>query len=152
MPRRRARRIAFGIIAIVAVSTTVLSAVMRGPHFIPVFGSDLITVDLHELSPGSVSFYSYRDRAGAQLRFLLARDSKGALHGAMDACQRCYRYHKGYTSADGYLICRFCGNRYKLDAMSRGLSSCVPVDLPLQVSGQIAQIKRADLESQAGLF
>jgi uncharacterized membrane protein len=152
MSRRRTRRIAFLIVVIVAVSTTVLSEVMRGPHFIPVFGGDVITIDLHDIGPGSVNFYSYKDRAGAQLRFLLARDSRGELHGAMDACRRCYLYHKGYTASGGYLICRFCGNRYKLDAMSRGLSSCVPVDLPIQVKGQTAQIKRADLEREAGLL
>jgi uncharacterized membrane protein len=152
MSRRRARRIALLMTAIIAVSATVLSELMRGPHFIPVFGAEVITLDLHELGPGSVNFYTYRNDAGAQLRFLLARDPGGALHAAMDACRRCYGYHKGYTSSDGYLVCRFCGNRYKLDSMSRGLSSCVPVDLPIQVSGQTAQIKRADLERHADLF
>jgi len=152
MSRRRARRIAVVILVIIAVSTTVLSGVMRGPHFIPVSGGDVISIDLHDLGPGSVNFYSYKDAAGDQLRFLLARDSHGALHGAMNACERCYLYRKGYTFSGGDLICRFCGNRYKLEAMSRGLSSCVPVNLPLQVNGQTAQIKRADLQSRAALF
>jgi uncharacterized membrane protein len=149
MPRRRARRIALALVAIIAVSTTVLSGVMRGPHFIPVFGRDVISIDLHDLGPGSVNFYSYQNGAGEQLRFLLARDSSGNLHGAMNACRRCYLYRKGYTSSGGYLVCRYCGNRYKLEEMSRGSSSCVPISIPVQVKGQTAQIKRADLEREA---
>jgi uncharacterized membrane protein len=149
MSRRRNRRIALVVLAIIAVSTTVLSRIIRGPHFIAVFGDDVITIDLHDLGPGSVNFYSYKNGAGTQLRFLLARDSHGALHGAMNACRRCYLYHKGYTSSGGYLVCRYCGNRYKLEEMSRGLSSCVPINIPVQVNGQTAQIKRADLEHEA---
>jgi uncharacterized membrane protein len=137
------------MVAIIAVSTTVLCGVMRGPHFISVSGGDVISIDLHDLGRGSVNFYSYKNSAGDQLRFLLARDSNGALHGAMNACRRCYLYRKGYTSSGGYLVCRYCGNRYKLEEMSQGLSSCVPINLPVQVHGQTAQIKRADLEREA---
>ena len=61
-------------------------------------------------------------------------DSAGRVKGAFDACQRCYIYHQGYLNSAGELICRFCGNRYKLEAMEFGLESCVPKKLPFQVT------------------
>ena len=97
-------------------------------------------------------FFTYQDQAGDQIRFLLARDATGRIKAAFDACQRCYVYHKGYVRSDGRLLCRFCGNRYKLEAMESGLASCVPMKLPFQMTGQTVNIKPADLERERGLF
>jgi uncharacterized membrane protein len=129
-----------------------LLGVDRGPHFTQVGGDGVVAIETYHLKPGSVEFYSYRDRAGKQLRFLLARDSAGALHAAMDACQRCYAYHKGYLTSDGYLVCKLCGNRYKLAEMPKGLASCVPVKLPFKTDGQAAKIDTAELEHNRQMF
>jgi uncharacterized membrane protein len=111
-----------------------------------------VALQARDLKPGSVEFYSYRDRAGVELRFLLARDSGGALHAAKDACQRCYGYHKGYVTWDGYLVCKLCDNRYKSAGMSKGLASCVPVKLSFKTDGQTARIDTAELEHNRHLF
>ena len=97
-------------------------------------------------------FFTYRDRAGDQIRFLLARDATGRIKGAFDACRTCYMHNMGYVSSHGDLICRYCGNRYKLEAMESGLASCVPMKLPLQVTNHTVNIKPADLERERGLF
>jgi len=134
------------------VCLTALLGVSHGPYFIEVTGDGAVAIQTRDLKPGSAEFYSYRDRAGAELRFLLARDSDGGLHAAMDACQRCYTYHKGYVTSDGYLVCKLCGNRYKLTAMSKGLASCVPVKLSFKSNGQTAKIDTAELERNRHLF
>jgi uncharacterized membrane protein len=138
--------------ALTILCLTALLGVSHGPRFINVTGDGVVTIQAHDLKPGSVEFYSYRDRAGAELRFLLARDSGGALHAAMDACQRCYGYHKGYVTSDGYLVCKLCGNRYKLAEMSKGLASCVPVRLAFKTDGQTAKIDTVELEHHRHLF
>ena len=138
--------------ALTAVCLVLLLRTAHGPHFLKVEGDGVVAIQTRDFKPGSVEFYSYRDRAGAELRFLLARDSGGTLHAAMDACQRCYNHHKGYVTSHGYLVCKFCGNRYKLEAMESGLASCVPVKLPIQVTGQRVKIRSADLEHERGLF
>jgi uncharacterized membrane protein len=135
-----------------ALFLTALLGVAHGPHFIQVSGDGVVAIPTHDLKPDSVKFYSYSDRAGAELRFLLARDSGGTLHAAMDACRRCYTYHQGYVTSDGYLVCKLCGNRYKLAAMSKGLASCVPVKLSIKTDGQTAKIGTAELERNRGLF
>ena len=71
---------------------------------------------------------------------------------AFDACQRCYVYGKGYANSGGYLVCRYCGNRYRLKAMEAGLASCRPVKLSIQIVRQTAVIKPDNLERERGLF
>jgi uncharacterized membrane protein len=136
-----------------AAGTASFFITSQAPSFISVgTDSDLVTISTDTLGKEQVKFYSYRDRAGEELRFILARDSNGEVHAAMDACQRCYMYHKGYTWSHGYLVCKFCGNRYKLQAMESGLASCVPVKLPIRVTRRGVNIKSADLEHERGLF
>src|SRR5215472_4144502 len=100
MSRSKRRRIGIWPIVLVGLSTALcliaLLGVDRGPHFTQVAGDGVVAIETSHLRRGSAEFYSYRDRAGKQLRFLLARDSAGTVHAAMDACERCYAYHKGY--------------------------------------------------------
>jgi uncharacterized membrane protein len=156
MPRSKAKRVRIRPLLVIGALTVVcliaLLGVSHDPRFIQVRGDGVVAIEARDLKPDSVKFYSYRDRAGAELRFLLARDSGGALHAAMDACQRCYGYHKGYVTADGYLVCKLCGNRYKLADMSKGLASCVPVKLGFKTDGQTAKIDTAELEHHRHLF
>jgi uncharacterized membrane protein len=151
---RRSRKRTLGLIglALVVAGGASLSIGTRGPVFISVSGSDSVVIPTDTLARGQVRFYSYRDRAGEELRFILGRDSSGEVHSAMDACQRCYTYHKGYVSMHGYLVCKWCGNRYKLEAMESGLASCVPVKLPIGTAGLKVKIKPADLEHNRALF
>ena len=151
---RRSRKRTFGFIGLATLVAGAVSFSIgtRGPVFISVSGSDSVVIPTNTLARGQVRFYSYRDRAGEELRFILGRDSGGEVHAAMDACQRCYAYHKGYFSSHGYLVCKWCGNRYKLQAMESGIASCVPVKLPIQLTGQRVKIKPADLEHNRALF
>jgi uncharacterized membrane protein len=137
------------VFVVVALS---LAAIARGPQFTPVSANPSISIETKNLLPGNVRFFEYRDRAGNEIRFLLARDARGQIKAAFDACQRCYMYHKGYVSSRGDLLCRFCGNRYKLEAMESGLASCLPKRLPFQMTGQTVNIKPDDLERERWLF
>jgi uncharacterized membrane protein len=149
------KRIGIGLpvfLGLLLSSAALFSIETRGPRLIPVSDGDAINISTHAIDPGEVKFYSYRDRAGAEIRFVLARDANGTVRAAMDACQRCYTYHQGYVSSDGYLVCKLCGNRYKLHVMTSGLASCVPVKLSLKMTGRTARISTAELERNRGLF
>ena len=149
-PRRWAAvLIAGGFLALAAISLFVMT---RGTQLLRIRANPQGRIEINNLRPGDVQFFSYRDRAGDEIRFLLARDSTGRVKAAFDACERCYKYHMGYKSSGGDLICRFCGNRYRLEAMESGLASCVPAKLPIQVIGQTVHIKSVDLERRRGLF
>lgn len=129
-----------------------LSAIANGPHFITVSGNSSVSIDADSLKQGDVRFYAYQDHAGDRIRFLLARDSTGQIRGALDACRRCSMYGKGYVYSHGYLVCGYCGNRYKSESMESGIASCVPIQLPLQMTGHTINIKPAYLERERGLF
>ncbi len=141
--------IAAGLLALAAI---LFGAIAAGPRYTTVSANSSVSVETNDLRQGDVRFFAYRDRAGDQIRFLLARDAMGRTKAAFDACERCYVYHKGYASSRGALFCRFCGNRYKLETMESGLASCVPVKLPFQMNGRTVNIKPADLERERGLF
>jgi uncharacterized membrane protein len=139
----------YGLLAIAAIF---VAAMLRGPQYAEVAADPLDYIQIKNLPPGEVRFFAYPDNAGDKIRFLLARDSAGRTKAAFDACQRCYIHNKGYARSHGTLICRYCGNEYRLESMESGIAYCAPVTLPIQVSGQTVSVRAVDLEQGRPLF
>jgi uncharacterized membrane protein len=143
-------------VILIVVALAIGAAVVAGPMFAPACtlanGSDVVTVSTDDLNRGSARFFCYRDRSGHLIRFVLARGDDGTVRSVFDACRRCYRFHKGYTIADGFLICRLCGNRYRLDEMRVGLASCQPVRLENAEHDGKVEVRVAALEQGHSLF
>jgi uncharacterized membrane protein len=141
---------------LLVVALAIGAAVVAGPMFAPACtlanGSDVVTVSTGDLRRGSARFFCYRDHAGHLIRFVLARGDDGTVRSVFDACRRCYRFHKGYTIADGFLICRLCGNRYRLDEMRVGLASCQPVQIENAEHDGKVELQVAALERGHSLF
>jgi uncharacterized membrane protein len=138
------------------VALAIGAAIAAGPIFAPtctaVSGTETVSVTTADLKRGSARFFCYRDRSGKLIRFVLARGDDGVVRTVFDACWQCYRFHKGFTVADGFLICRLCGNRYKLDEMQHGMASCQPVRLEdIEHEGKI-EVRVAALEQGHALF
>jgi uncharacterized membrane protein len=134
----------FAAVALLA-SIELFIIAKSGSGFIAVSGADSLSISTDALARGQVRFI--RIVTGGRKASFHSRDSGGQVQAVMDACQRCYSYHKGYPWSHGYLVCKWCGNRYRLTAMESGAASCVPVKGIARV-----QIKSADLEHQRGLF
>ena len=146
------RLLLIAAIALVGLMAS-LAVVGIGPRTTQLAGNGVIAIASGDIKPGKVRFYSYQGTAGDKIRFLLSRDQTGEVRAAMDACQRCYSFHKGYTaSSDGYLICRLCGNRYKLSDKTLGIASCNPVKLPIRKVGDTVQVNSSDLERNRSMF
>jgi hypothetical protein len=73
---RTALLIGTAVLVVVAISVAVMA---RGPQFTPVSANPSVRIETNDLRPGDVRFFTYRDRAGDQIRFLLARDSTGQI-------------------------------------------------------------------------
>lgn len=141
---------------LLAVGLAIGAAIAAGRMFAPACtltnGVDVVTVPTDDLSRGSARFFCYRDRTGHLIRFVLTRGDDGTVRSVFDACRECYRFHKGFTIADGFLICRLCGNRYRLNEMRAGLASCRPVPLEnAQHDGKV-EVRVAALEQGHSLF
>jgi len=134
------------------IAAAALAFGMSGERYTMVTGRDVLSIDLTTLAPGSARKYAYADEAGRKIRFLLARGSDGQVRSAFDACRECYSYHKGYAISGNELICRVCGNRYKIDQMTVGKASCVPIALPHSEDRGMAKIKVADVLAGRSLF
>jgi len=128
-----------------------LGGVGRGQECTPISGRDTLNILANQIAPNSVRFFCYDDD-GAQIRFLLARDPQGKLYSVVDACAQCYRYHKGYTFKNGFLVCRLCGNRYRLRSIATGDGSCVPIKLPSQNHDHAVTVHVSDLKANRWLF
>jgi uncharacterized membrane protein len=111
-----------------------------------------LTIPADEMSPDTARIFSFKDAAGKKLRFLLARDSRGRLYTVFDACEQCFKFHKGYTVSGHYLICGYCGNRYRLSEIAKGEASCVPVTLAHSETGKTVKVSVRDLERGRNLF
>jgi len=117
-----------------------------------VTGRDDISVNATAMRPGSAQLFCYTDDAGKRLRFVLARGTDGKIRSVFDACRQCFTFHRGYQVVGGELICRVCGNHYRIDRMTEGKASCVPASLPHEdVSGTV-RIRTADLRTGHALF
>ena len=141
--------VAGALIAVVAI-VAALPALRR--RCTELRGAEMLTVSMAWLEGGDARLFCYRDRAGARLRFLLARGNDGKVRAVFDACRQCYKFHQGYDAAHGMLICRLCGNRYPIDHMMKGEASCVPVSLPHHEGASGVEVKVSDLKSGAALF
>jgi len=137
-------------VVLTAVTMT-LAAVGVGPRATQLAGRDSVSIPGGELGRGEIRFFTYRDDGGRQIRFILGRDRAGNVQGALDACQQCSQYRKGYTSSRGYLVCRFCGNRYPLNSQA-GVGSCAPIKLIVHDTGKTLSVDTTQLKEHRALF
>jgi uncharacterized membrane protein len=117
-----------------------------------VTGRDDINVNVAAMRPGSAQLFCYTDDAGKRLRFVLARGTDGKIRSVFDACRQCFTFHRGYQVVGGELICRVCGNHYRIDRMTEGKASCVPASLPHEDASGTVRIRTADLRTGHALF
>lgn len=139
-------------IVALAIGAAVVAGPALAPRCTPLSGEQTVSASVDDLRPGAAQFFCYRDRSGRDLRFVIARLSDGTVGSVFDACRQCYRYHKGYTVAGGFLVCRLCGNRYKIDQMQKGMASCRPVFLEHNQHRNKVEITVAALEKGQALF
>ena len=141
--------VALGAIAVAALA---MSISMARPGCTAVEGKDELVISGNLIDKGTARTFCYRDDAGKQLRFILARGSDGKVHTVMDACSMCYAFRKGFAYSNGYLICRLCGHRFPIDDVQTGDASCVPIALPSSEADGKVIIRTSDLKKMEWLF
>jgi len=149
--QRRAIKFATVLTAVAVLGTALTRSLSHIPCKL-LGGTETLTINLDRLAPRAVWAFCYREDSGQLIRFLPARDSKGNAHAIFDACGQCYKFHQGYTYSGHYLICRLCGNRYRLTQMDTGKASCIPVRLPSKIQGNQAKISVVDVKAGHWLF
>jgi uncharacterized membrane protein len=150
------RKLILWIIAGLSAAAIAFGVATRPSHsfsdLTAIDGSGSVVIPTSSIAPGQVRFFVYHSHAGADVRLIVARDDHGKVEAALDACERCYMYHRGYEAAHGAITCRWCGTRYKVASMNEGLSGCAPIKVPFRTVGQTIRIQTAELERESKLF
>ena len=149
---RLMKRRYWGVVLAAAVTAAVLWNPFSRPACLRVSGVDRVAINVAGIGKGQAKFFCYRDAAGREIRFVVARDRAGRVRVALDACRQCYIYREGYTTSRGHLVCRFCGNRYRIERMNTGEASCVPLGLRYVEQANVVRIPVADLRANEAMF
>jgi uncharacterized membrane protein len=104
---------------------------------------EVVSIPLSEISSKAV-FYDYEG-----IEYFAVEAEDGTIRTAFNACDVCYKSHKGYRQEGGDMICNNCGNYYPISGLGtknlRG-GGCWPGYLPSSVEGDQLVIKISDLE------
>ncbi len=118
-----------------------------------VASGDVLKIPLSELS-GNAKWYTYGFE-GTNIRFFAVKASDGSVKTAFDACDICYKSHKGYRQEGDYMVCNNCGKRFAINSLgteNKNPGGCWPGYLPSYVEGNNLVIKKSDLESNKWRF
>jgi len=112
----------------------------------------MISIPLAGLST-TAKFYAY-DASGVTIRYFTAKDAKGSVHVAFDACDVCYAAKKGYKQVGDVMQCLNCGRQFAISSIGteNTQGGCWPSYLPMTVNGSAITIKIADLIDKLYMF
>ncbi len=111
-----------------------------------------VTADLSGIGAESGRFHTYRSSTGKRVDFFVYRESSGMPYAVLDACRTCYRWKKGYALDGTEVICLKCDMRFKLNGLSQGTGSCIPIALNTEQRGDSLFIPVTELEAGARFF
>ena len=109
-----------------------------------------IVIDPSTLEPDVPKFYSYSYQDKNVNFFVIKIDGK--VSSFFDACASCYAQKKGYRCEDGAVVCRYCGMKFPIYKLEKGLGSCFPIKIEGRMENGKYLIPVVVLESEAGKF
>lgn len=110
-----------------------------------------VQIPLATVSDGQAHFFKHQTSAGS-IGFFLIRGADGALHAAFDACDVCYKAHKGYRQQGAQMICNNCDQAFPVEKVGVISGGCNPAPLTARIVTNQVLIAVADLERGAGYF
>jgi uncharacterized membrane protein len=89
-------------------------------------GPDII-IKFIELKPETPKFYTYRYQ-GKSINFFVLKIQDRVL-AFLDACASCYPHKQGYHYDSGSVTCRYCGVRFPVFKLEKGIGGCYPIKI-----------------------
>jgi uncharacterized membrane protein len=112
-------------------------------------GRDAV-ISVAELKPDVPQFFTYRFQDKSISFFVINLD--GRIVSFFDACASCYKHKQGYRWEDDVVTCRYCGMRFPIYKLEKGLGGCYPIKLEGKTFDGKYHIPLATLEAEAGKF
>ena len=126
-------------------STTTVDAEM-----LPMGGD--IRLETKTFDDGRAHFYRGTTDGGGEIRFFVIKASDGALHAAFDACELCYKEHRGFRQSGHTMVCNACGRVVPVASIDQGRGDCHPISLDRDVQGEHLLLKTTALQKGARYF
>ena len=112
----------------------------------------VVRVNVADLGPDQVHFYRFLNVGNQEVKFLVARDDKGALQVAFDASDRCYRYGRGFRVQGKWLVCNKCDISTRLDEINKHPGACAPIPIPFKADGNAVVLAENEILKGWRLF
>jgi len=142
--------------SIITASAFLLMAAMPAcsgkPKGEPIAPKDgVFSIDAKSIGAGDVRFFSYSS-GGKDIVFFVARSDTGVIKAAFDACVTCYPNKKGYRQEGDSVVCIFCGNRFRLEELNKGIGNCIPIALNFRLTGDTVLIDQTEVMAGSSWF
>ena len=115
-------------------------------------GTSEVRIPLSEVNSGQAKFFEATLPNNTTTRFFVIKTSDGIYRAALDACQVCFGFHKGYYQDGDQMVCRNCGRHFSVNTVNNGTSGCHPVGLSRRVDGGELVIPTSELTSGSEYF
>ena len=109
-----------------------------------------IIIDMEGLQPEDPKFYTYHFQGKDINYFVVKIDNNVSSY--LDACATCYPHKKGYRSDDGSVTCRYCGMKFSIFKLEKGIGGCYPIKISGRIEQREYRISRKTLEDAADKF
>ncbi len=115
----------------------------------PVAGTDAV-IDTATLTPDVPQFFTYQYQGRNISFFVISMD--GRIISFFDACASCYKHKQGYRCEENGVTCRYCGMKFPIYKLEKGLGGCYPIKVEGRVADGKYRIPLASLEAEADKF
>lgn len=139
-----------GLLLLLGMLVLTLGCSKQPEYTPPPLQEQSVVIPLASLKPGELMFYTYEDKGRKISFFVFSHD--GAVHSFFDACDSCYPEKKGYRAEQGAIVCRACGERYRIENIKDGFGSCFPVRLPGETVGDSYRIAVGSITERGYMF
>ena len=113
-------------------------------------GCDTLRLSLDELTSTAI-WFEYEAEEATVFYFALL-DSDGEARVALDACELCYPFKRGYRHEGDEMVCNNCGQRFEVDTLGDYEGECNPGIVAFEVTETEVLIEPETLEASTDWF
>ncbi|MBI3950295.1 MAG: DUF2318 domain-containing protein [Acidobacteria bacterium] len=103
-----------------------------------------VRIPVSDVSDGRAKFYNYTLPSNREISFFVVKSSDGVVRAAFDACDVCFKSHKGYWQEGDDVVCNNCGRHFPSVSVNEVQGGCNPAPLARAVEGDQLVIKASD--------
>ncbi len=105
-----------------------------------------VKLSVADFADGKARFYTYREpSSGKEIDFFVLKSSDGVIRAAIDACDVCYPFKKGYRQEGDEMVCNNCGRRFPSIRVNDVTGGCNPAALTRSVQGDMVVVLVSDI-------